>query len=156
MKKPNPPDYVRILIFLVIVIPFLGWSVFKYLDKGSILLLSISLLISLSIILAVLYSEVIHKPISIEIIDSGITFYFRLGNSYAAKWEEIRFLDLDPGHAAVLGKFKRGGQIGLNRPVRERGGSIIPVFQLTFETAKYIHEAYRSHMGRCPDTRHDD
>jgi hypothetical protein len=153
MKNPNPPDYVRILIFLVIVIPFLGWSIFKYLDNGSVLLLSISLLISLSIIFAVLYSEVIHKPSSIEIMDSGVIFYFRLGKSYSAKWEEIRFLDLDPGQSTIIGKFKRGGQIGLNRPVRERGGPIIPVFQLRYETAKYIYEAYNSHMGRYPDTR---
>lgn len=111
------------------------------------------------IILNIVNVEYIHRPMSILIKDERIVLSFRFGKSHFATWDEIRFIDSELGDSSILCRLKKGGQLGLKKTKENelnpslRRHFILPVFQLTYETAEKIKEAYKKKIGRYPDTR---
>ena len=104
-------------------------------------------------ILNIVNVEFIHRPMSILIKSEGIVLSFRFGKSHIATWDEIRFLDSEPGGHSISGRLNNGGQLGLKKTTNTKRSFLIPVFQLTYEVAEKIKEGYREKIGRYPDTR---
>lgn len=158
----NTPDYLRIVIILLMCAPFMLWSVLEYVGGGKIYFPLIIWIYSIIAISGIINAELIHRPKSISIEETGIELHFRIGKTHHSEWSEIEFLDINPGVSPILGRFSKGGQVGLRKIMKTRNEVIqskkkkrflIPVFHLTYEIAEDIREDFFLRMGKYPDTR---
>jgi|WetSurMetagenome_2_1015567.scaffolds.fasta_scaffold41149_2 hypothetical protein len=110
---------------------------------GSIILVGYGVLA----IILVVYREVVHRPISVIIVDDGLIMNFRFSGQKKIFWSDIEWLSVSQGNStSTQGKWEKYGSIKL---VNEY------FYSLTNEIAHKIKITYYNNIGEFPKTKEE-
>ena len=95
----------------------------------------------------VFYREFIHRPKFVVIDDDGVTLYFRFSRPRRILWEEMSWVKAFAGDSSTT--ISGWGRDGNLKPTEGH------FYDLRYEVANEIREAYRRNVGRYPTTREE-
>jgi hypothetical protein len=137
----NPPDEseIKAAVAIVIFCLFLGMGIAIFTSWPLVMVLFAG--IGIVVILQIWRREYYQRPKSVKIESDGVRFFFRYGRPRLIQWQEIVWMQANPGNPLSLGS-KRFGSLKVKEHLYR--------FALTYEIAQEIIVAYGNAMGRSP------
>jgi hypothetical protein len=137
----NPPDEseVKAAVAIVIFCLFLGMGIAIFTSWLWVVILFAG--IGAVGIFQTWRREYYQRPKFVKIESDGVRFFFRYGRPRFIQWQEIVWMQANPGNPLSLGS-KRFGSLKVKEHLYQ--------FALTYEIAQEIIVAYRNAMGRSP------